>query len=381
MAEQRMCKRCIMDTSDPEIIFDEQGVCNHCRQAMEQLQTPPACLTPVEKKKALSELVLKIKAAGKNRRYDCVIGLSGGIDSTYAAYYVKKLGLRPLAVHLDNGWDAELAVKNIENICRKLGIDLYTHVIDWEEFKDLQLSFLKASTPDSEVPSDHAIRAILYKACLKYQVKYILAGTNSATESILPRAWSRGHSDWRYINGVQKMYGRRALKTFPHYSQTDLMKYEQLYRIKWISILDYIDYQKTAAKQVIANELGWQDYGGKHHESVYTKFFQSYILPIKFGYDKRKAHLSSLICSGQISRQQALQEIKAALYSDRALEQGIDYVINKFGISRDEFQTIIAAPPKSYSDYPNSRGYEQSWYFKLVAKLARLLRFKAGVRR
>ncbi|MCJ7633729.1 N-acetyl sugar amidotransferase [Candidatus Bathyarchaeota archaeon] len=365
--EYRMCTRCIMDTTASEIRFVKNGYCNYCTEALEKLQN-----MPLEKEwSSLEKIVKNVKENGKGKEYDCIIGVSGGVDSSYTAYNVKKLGLRPLAVHLDNGWDSELAVKNIENICNILDIDLFTYVIDWEEFKDLQLSFLKASTPDSEIPTDHAIVAILYEMASKKGLKYILMGSNIASESIMPRSWSTGHADWKYISSIQKQFGTKELKSFPHYSLFKLIEYKRVEGIARISFLDYFDYNKQEAKKIIENEIGWRDYGEKHYESKYTKFFQAYILPTKFGFDKRKAHLSSLIVSGQITREQALEELKNEIYPPKELEEDIDYVANKFGITRDEFNSIMNLPPKTYWDYPN---YQKTWYYKLVKKVYRSIK-------
>lgn len=360
MKKYKICKRCVMDTTDPLIEFDENGVCNHCQQAEKALKNEPYSLAFEEKEKRFKKLAEEIKEKGKGKQYDCIIGISGGVDSTYVAYLVKKYGLRPLAVHLDNGWNSELAVMNIENALNKLGIDLYTHVIDWEEFKDLQLSFLKASTPDSEIPSDHAIGALMYQIAEKYGLEYVLTGVNSSSESILPKEWSQGHGDWKYIKSIQKQFGTKKLKTFPHFSIFKQFYWIYIKKIKWISTLDYFDYDKEQAKKFIMDELSWRDYGGKHHESNYTKIYQAYILPTKFGYDKRKAHLSSLIVAGQITREEALEELKKPLYDEKVLNEDIEYLINKFQISRDEFEDIMKAPKKSFSNYPS---YTNSWYY------------------
>lgn len=368
-SEYRICLRCIMDTTDPEIRFDESGYCNHCTAALEKLQN-----TPFRRdKSSFARLIEEVKEKSSNKKYDCIIGVSGGTDSSYVAYRVKTSGLRPLAVHLDNGWDSELAVKNIENICKILNIDLFTYVIDWEEFKDLQLSFLKASTPDSEIPSDHAITAILYKTAIREGVKYVLAGVNTATEAILPNAWSRGHGDWKYIKNIQKQFGSKELKSFPHYSIFELMKFRHIKRIKWINFLDYIEYNKQEAKKIIEKEIGWRDYGLKHYESIYTRFFQGYILPRKFGFDKRRVDLSSLICAGQITREQALEEMRKEIYPHQELKEDIDYVINKFGLTEEEFERIMKLSPKTYWDYPS---YGKSLYYKLAKRAYRFVRPK-----
>ena len=211
-----ICKNCIMDTSDVEIIFDNQGVCNHCHRYYEEL--PKRVFTGEVAEKKLADIVKRIQLKGEGRAYDCIIGVSGGVDSTYVAYLTKKLGIRALAVHFDNGWNSELAVSNIEKVLKKLDIDLYTYVIDWEEFKDLQLSFLKASTPDGEIPTDHAINALLFREASNRGIKYIINGMNFATESMAVKMWAYGHSDWKYIKAVQRKFGSKSLRKYPYYT-------------------------------------------------------------------------------------------------------------------------------------------------------------------
>lgn len=369
----QICTHCIMDTSDPDIVFDEQGICNHCHSVEKRMAMYPYNLSKEEKQKALEQNIAEIKDKGKHRQYDCVVGVSGGVDSTYVAYLAKKLGLRPLAVHLDNGWNTELAVHNIEKICKKIGIDLYTYVLDWEEFRDLQVAFLKASTPDSEIPTDHAIHGVLYKIAAQKNIKYMLIGCNFATESILPPSWSHGHYDWKYIHSINKQFGTVPLKTFPNLSLLKWIYYKMIKGIRYFTILDYIDYVKEEAVHVLENELEWQNYGGKHHESVYTKFFQAYILPAKFGFDKRKIHLSSLICAGQMTRENALEEIEKGLYLPRQLEEEKRYVIKKLGITEEEFESIMKLPPKTFWDYPS---YEKSKIYNFADNMARILGIK-----
>jgi N-acetyl sugar amidotransferase len=355
--DYRMCMRCIMDTSDPDIWFDEKGVCSHCHKYAEVLQSKS--YQKKRKPRALERLIEDIKRKGRGKIYDCVIGVSGGVDSTYTAYMTKKLGLRPLAVHLDNGWDSELAVNNIEKALKTLDIDLYTYVIDWEEFRDLQLAFLKASTPDSEIPTDHAILAILYKVAAQQNIEYILSGHNTATEGGGVAAWSQGHGDWRYIKKVHKMYGEKPLKSFPHYGPFKFIYYTLIRRIQWIQILDYINYDKRIALDTLQSELCWQYYGAKHYESIYTRFFQGYILPRKFGYNKKIIHLSSLIWSGQMSREIALRELAKKDYPSEAQKQDREYVIKKLEISNEEFERIMNLQPKSFWDYPS---YKKVFY-------------------
>lgn len=348
--EYRICTRCLMDTTDPEIQFDENGVCNHChdydRLIRQRVIGGEAGL------RYLETLVEQIKREGRGKPYDCIMGVSGGVDSTYVAYVAKKkFDLRPLAVHMDNGWDSELAVKNIEEALKRLDIDLYTNVLNWEEFRDLQLAFLKASTPDSEIPSDHAISAVVGGIAEKMKVRYVLTGANVRTETHLPRAWSQGHFDWKYIQNVYKQFGKGSLKTFPH--QDFFTYYRRLLTLRRVDILNYLDYNKQEAMQLLQNELGWKYYGGKHHESIYTRFYQGYILPAKFGYDKRRSHLSSQICSGELTRDQALVELQKPAYAPSLQEEDREYVAKKLGTSDAEFDVIMNLPRKSYWDYPS----------------------------
>jgi N-acetyl sugar amidotransferase len=338
-----------MDATDPDITFDAQGICHHChsydRNIAERTLSGPVAAAYV------AALVEKIRAAGRHKEYDCIIGVSGGVDSTYVAYQVKQLGLRPLAVHLDNGWDSELAVRNIERVLNTLAIELYTHVIDWGEFKDLQLAFLRASTPDAEIPSDHAIVALLFQMARRYGTRYILSGVNVRTESHLPRAWSQGHLDWKYIRSLHRQFGSAKLRTFPHLGLARMSL--DYWRNQWIDILNYLDYSKHRALALLQDKLGWQYYGGKHYESIYTRFYQGYYLPRKFGYDKRKSHLSSLICAGEITRDTALRELEKETYPLELQQQDREYVIKKFGLTEREFDTIMAAPRKRFEDYPS----------------------------
>lgn len=358
----RLCARCVMDTTDPDIHFDAGGICNHCHAY--DAAVASRVFTGDRAKQSLEELVERIRKHGAGRSYDCVIGVSGGVDSTYVAYEVKRLGLRPLAVHLDNGWDSELAVKNIENVLKHLEIDLHTRVLDWEEFKDLQLSFLEASTPDSEIPTDHAIIAELYQTAARIGVKYILSGVNVRTESHLPSAWSQGHLDWRYIRSVHRRFGTQPLASFPHLSLFDFYRYRFSYH--WIDILNYLDYNKSQAKQLLERELGWRDYGGKHHESIYTRFYQGYILPRKFGYDKRRVHLSSLICSGEITKDTALAVLKEEPYPIEQQQSDLEYVSKKLGLTREQFDQIMQLPPKAFWDYPSYAHWRKSGAYRFA---------------
>jgi N-acetyl sugar amidotransferase len=338
-----------MDTADPDIKFDVDGVCNHCHAYDKMVKI--GVFAGEEGRLRLDEIVAKIKKDGVRKQYDCIIGVSGGVDSTFVAYKVKRVGLKPLAVHLDNGWDSELAVNNIHKTLNILGIDLHTHVMNWEEFKDLQLAFLYASTPDSEIPTDHAIVSLLYQMAEDIGVKYVIIGRNVRTETHVPKAWSTGHFDWKYIEAVHKRFGHVPLNTFPHRNRRQELIYTK--KQQWVNILDYIDYVKKDAIEILKQELGWQYYEGKHFESIYTRFFQGYILPRKFGYDKRKSHFSSLICSGEMTREQALRALKDPPYPLEMQEADRTYVIKKFGITEEEFERIMNSPKKMIYDYPS----------------------------
>ncbi|MEP6506610.1 MAG: N-acetyl sugar amidotransferase, partial [Gemmatimonadales bacterium] len=313
--------------------------------------------------------VKRIREDGKGKRYDCVIGLSGGVDSTFLAYKVKSLGLRPVAVHLDNGWDTEIAVKNIQNAVARLEIDLITHVLDWEEFRDLQTAFLRASTPDSEIPSDHAITAVLAQTAAKVGARTIISGANHRTESHLPLAWSSGHLDWLYIKTVHRQFGKVRLKTFPRLGFFRARDY--MAGTARIDMLDYLDYAKSPAIELIQRELGWQNFSGKHHESIYTRFYQGYILPTKFGYDKRKAHLSSLVCSGEMSRDAALHELKSAPYAPELQRADIDYVTKKLELTKSEFDAIMNQPPRSFWDFPSYARMARSTAYRNTRRVYR----------
>lgn len=357
--EYRICLRCVMDTTDPGIEFDEQGVCNRCKTHEIRIRKMPRA---EDRERLLNELVANIKASGVGKDYDCLIGVSGGVDSTYVAWLVKSLGLRPLAVHMDNGWDSNLAVENIEHCLKALSIDLFTNVLDWDEFRDLQLSFLKASTPDAEIPTDHAILATLYHRAAQLGLKYILYGANVRTEGLSVPTWSHGHYDWKYIRSLHARFGCTPLRAFPHLTLLDYFRLRHVLRIQFVNVLDYIDYQKSDAMATIQRELGWRPYDQKHHESIYTRFYQNYILPRKFGAEKRKLHLATLVVSGQITREQALAELASPLASPEELRRDKLYACKKLGITEDQLANIMAEAPRTFWDYPS---YEKSPLMKL----------------
>ena len=349
----QICTKTIMDTTDPDIIFDKEGVCNYVHDYSQSVKSE---FDKKKKERDLASMVLKIKDEGKTKEYDCIIGLSGGVDSCYLAYMAVNLfKLRPLAIHVDGGWNSELSVRNIELVVKKLGIDLYTVVVDWSEMKDIQVAFLKASVANQDIPQDHAFFAALYKEASKRGIKYILTGSNNATESILPVSWGYNAMDDRHITSIHKKFGNKKIKNFPIVSFLSYYVYYPF--IKGVSILkplNYIDYIKSDAINLLERELGWRYYGGKHYESRFTKFFQSYYLPTKFGFDKRKAHLSSLIVSGQMTREEALKEIAKPLYNNIELQEDQEFVLKKLGIEKEDWDTIMALPKKTFRDYPSN---------------------------
>jgi N-acetyl sugar amidotransferase len=342
------------NNADPRITLDEKGICNYYYEYISA--EPQHVFKGEEGEKRLAEIVDKIKASGNGKPYDCITGVSGGVDSTYLALQAKKLGLRPLIVHFDNGWNSELSVMNIQNIITRLGFDLHTLVVDWNEFKDIQLAYLKASVVDIEAITDHAIIGTLYKLAVQHGIKYILSGSNIVTEFVLPKYWIWSKTDHLNIKSIHKTFGTVPLKTFPFFSAHLKHYYVKRKGIETVSLLNYMPYNKAVVKKVITDELGWRDYGGKHYESIFTRFYQGYILPNKFHIDKRKAHLSTLIFSGQITKAEALEELKKPIYAPDQFRTDYEFVLKKFNLTEEEFQAIMTLPRKEHSDY----AYEKS---------------------
>lgn len=367
------CNRCLMDTSDPWITFDEEGICNHCRQYDAYI----ARAGDDEQRKAkLDALVDHLKRQGKGRAYDCIMGLSGGVDSSYLAWFaVKELGLRPLVVHVDAGWNSELAVNNIQNIVQRLGLDLHTLVIDWEEIRDLQRAYFLSGIANLDVPQDHAFIASLLQEARKYGIRDILNGGNMQTESILPNAWGYDASDPVSIKAIHERFGTVRLKRYPMLSNWErLIVAPYIRRMRTHRPLEYIDYNKDEAKDLLKRELGWRDYGGKHYESVFTKFFQAHYLPTKFGYDKRLAHLSSLIVSGQMTKQQARAEMQKPLYDPVELEEDRIYWVKKLGLTMADYERVMAERPSTYADFPHSENGRIRSAMRLAATVYRKVR-------
>ncbi|MGB1315617.1 MAG: N-acetyl sugar amidotransferase [Chitinophagales bacterium] len=349
--EYRICNRCVMDTSDPEILFDENGNCNHCNEFLEK--TSKRVYQGEKTDKELKQLVEKIKKDGKKYEFDCLIGVSGGIDSSYVAYLVKDLGLRPLAVHMDNGWNSEEAVLNIKNICNKLNIEYQSYVLDWEVFKDVQLSVLKSSIVEVEIPTDVAIPAALHKIAAENNIKYIVSGGNFATEGILPDKWFYNAKDLKLLKSIYKKFGTKDFSKFPTFDWKKEMYYKLVKGIKMFYILNYVNYDKDEAMEFLKNKLDWRYYGGKHYESKFTGFAQSYIQPVKFDVDYRKATFSTQICMGTMTRKEAIENLKAKSYNENTYLDEMAYVAKKLGLTTEEFKQILEEPAKSYKNYPN----------------------------
>ncbi|MBU2538842.1 MAG: N-acetyl sugar amidotransferase [Proteobacteria bacterium] len=346
------CARCVMDTSDPDIVFDKDGVCNHCREFDEV--TKKRWFPNEEGGQKLKQTIECIKKARRGQPYDCIIGLSGGVDSSYLALKVKDWGLRPLVVHVDAGWNSELAVANIEAIVKHCNYHLHTHVVDWEEMRGLQLAYLKAAVANQDVPQDHVFFASLYHFAIKNGIKYILSGGNIATESIAPKAWQGSAMDAANLRAIHRIYGKGRLRTYSTISFPQYYFWYPFVRgLRTVRPLNYMHYDKAKAIEEMESAIGWRSYGRKHGESVFTKFFQNFYLPTKFGYDKRRPHLSSLIVSGQMKREDALVKLEEPLYVLDELETEIIYFCKKMRISREEFDGFMAAPIHHYSDFQN----------------------------
>ena len=346
-----------MDTTHTEIEFDAAGVCNFCRGYEILARSIPS---PEAGQSQLEQTIARMKAMGRGRDYDCILGLSGGVDSSYLAMKLVDWGLRPLAVQFDNGWNTELANHNIESICRKLDIDLFTYVVDWPEFRDLQLAFLKAGLANLEAPSDHGIFACIYRTALQKRIPYLVTGVNYVTEGSNPisekprRAFSHGYyyGDLLHLKAVHRRFGTRKLKSFPTLGYFHRV-WIDLFKLRRFDPLNLIPYEKAAAVRELQERVGWRPYPGKHFESVITRFHQSYILPRKFGIDKRRLHVSNLIWSGQLSRSAALAELESPICPPELLRQDREFFMKKLGLSEEDFEKIISAPPVSYDAYPN----------------------------
>jgi N-acetyl sugar amidotransferase len=359
-AAYRQCTRCVMDTSDPEITFDANGHCNHCTtfpQGAARLGYKGA-----ETDRRREALIRKIKAAGKGSRFDSIVGVSGGLDSCYATYLAVRCGLRPLLVHMDNGWDSATAVTNIRALAGSLGLDYRSRVLDWEEFRDLQLSFLRASVPEIETPTDIAILAVLHELAAINGIRYIITGGNVATEGILPRSWHYDAKDVRYLQAIHRTFGTRRLRSFPTFGFQREIYHKLVRGIRFVYLLNYVPYSKQEAVRTLEQAVGWTAYERKHHESHFTAFVHSYVLPVKFGIDYRRATLSTQICTGETTREDALLELSRPPFDPAVVEREKTYVAKKLGVSVEELEEILSRPPRSHRDYPNNQRLLESLY-------------------
>ena len=351
-----------MDTTDPSITFNSEGVCNYCIEAEAKLKTMR--YTDEQVKKHLDDIVAMVKKDAKGK-YDTILGVSGGVDSSYLMHLAHKLGLNPLIVHFDNGWNSEKAVSNIKKIVDKCGFDLETYVIDWPEFKDLQRSFFKAGVLDIELLTDQAIFATMFKIRRRHGIKYVLAGTNYFTEHGMPNSWLWRKFDYQNIKDIQKKFGTRPIKSFPILRswQFQLIKMFGLGGV-YVEPLNKINYRKMDAMDTLKKEYGWEYYGGKHYESVFTKFYQAFVLPYKFGIDKRKSHFSALIRNGEITREEAVAEINKPLYDPREFAIEKAYILKKLDFTEAEFDRMMNEAPKSHLDYASD-----DWMFKVWGRV------------
>ncbi len=358
-----------MDTSDLQIVFDKDGFCNHCSDFLGVKSRYR--LEGEAGKKKLAAVVEEIKRAGRGNTYDCIVGVSGGVDSSYAAYLMCELGLRPLAVHMDNGWDSEESVSNVKKITNQLKIDYQSYVLDWEEFRDLQLSFLKASVPEAETPTDVAILGALHHFAAKYGVKYIISAGNFITEGILPKSWHYNAKDMKYLNHIQNTFGRTKLKNFPTFDYKKETYFKLVKSIKTLYPLNYVKFSQDEVTNFLVEKFGYISCGEKHYESLYTRFIQSYYLYEKFGIDYRRARFSSEICNGLITRDYALERLDSRPYDETEISREKLYIAKKLRISIDEFEQIFSLSPKWYWDYPNDEkklGLVYGIYLKLSGK-------------
>jgi N-acetyl sugar amidotransferase len=366
-----------MDTTDSMIVFDDHGVCDHCNTFKDV--TLPSWDTGAGGQAQLTALVEAIKREGQGKDFDCIIGMSGGIDSSYLTYIAKeKMGLRPLVFHVDAGWNSQIAVNNIERLIDGLGLDLFTEVIDWQEMRDLQLAFFKSGVPHIDTPQDHAFFATMYKFATQHKVKYILTGANLSTECIRnPVQWMYYQSDSRQLLDIHRQFGSQRLKTFPVTSILWHKVWLPYFKgIKVVRPLNMVPYIKEEAKQLLMDRFGWQPYPQKHFESRFTKFYESYWLPKRFGYDVRRVQYSSLIVTGQMTRDEALELLKTPSYDEATIGQEIEFVANKLGISVDELNGYMALPLKTYRDYKNQRQL-----YDMGAKVMRAIGLEIGGKR
>ena len=366
-----VCKRCIMDSiNDPDILINDDGVCNHCTTFDFEFNKLPK---GINREKELDSIIKKIKLKGIGKKYDCLLGVSGGVDSSYLAYLCSIYGLRPLIIHFDNGWNSELSVLNIQNLLDKLGFDFETLVINWDEFKDLQLSYFKAGVVDLEFPTDHAILASMFKIAKKHKIKFVLSGHNVVTEgTYLPKSWVHSKLDYLNLKDIHKQYGSIKLKTYPYLSFIKRLYNFYNSQFEYIQLLNLLEYNKFEVKKKLVSELSWKDYGGKHFESIFTRFYQGYILPNKFNIDKRVFHYSCLVQSEQITREQAIKLLQEPIYDINLLESDKKYVLKKLNFNEATFEDYMRAPIRKHNEFKSEQKYWNKYFF-VIKKIKKVL--------
>jgi len=369
------CNRCLMDSTASDIVFNEDGTCNYCVDYLTLMQS----INNVDEKErgeGLYKLIELVKSNGKGKKYDCIIGVSGGVDSSWVLVKSVELGLRPLAVHMDNGWNSELAQNNISNLVKDLNVDLYTYVIDWIEYRDLQKAFFKANVIDIELLYDNALMGVNYKQARKYGLKYILSGSNTATEGVrMPPNWAKNNKlDYLNIKRIwKKSDSSYRLKSFPGYGFNDYFIDSIIKRKLWVKFLDYIDYDKNEAVSTLSSQYGYTPYPYKHYESIFTRFYQGYILPKKFNVDKRKNHLSALVLSKKITREDALKDLQSIPYNNiKDLNEDISYFLKKFNWSQNELSDYLTQTRVEHYVY-GSENYKFNWFFRMASALKTLI--------
>lgn len=352
--EYRQCKNCVMDTTDSNIVFDEDGVCDFCNDYKDNIL--PSWQAINRNGNELERISQEIKEAGHEKQHDCIIGLSGGVDSSYLCYVAKEImGLNPLVYVVDTGWNLNVAVENIERIVKALDLDMYTEVINWQEMKDLQLAFFRSQVPYQDLPQDHVIFAGLYKYAVKNKIKYVLTGANYATECIRPPVEWVYQNDLRFIKDIHRKFGSKKLKNLPMCSMFSYrIVYPIIYGMKRVAPLNYVDYDKDKVKNFLQERFSWEPYENKHYENVFTRFYEGYYLLHKFGYDKRKVYFSNLILTGNMTREDALSELEKPAYSAELMQEDKAYIAKKLGITTEEFDKIITGENKTFKDYMNS---------------------------
>lgn len=359
-APYRQCSSCVMDSTDPDFVLYDEGDCNSCRTARRRIKKFTTNRGP-----KLEEMLSVLRAGRSTAEYDCIIGVSGGVDSSSCVVFAAEHGLNPLIVHVDAGWNSAAAVNNVERLCATFDFDLETVVIDWEQLRALQVAFLRSGVANQDTPQDHVLFGALHRTARKYGIHHVIEGRNWQTESILPVGWGHAAMDSIQLRAIARRFGAGQIDQLPIVSEWEqVITMPRRFGLRIHAPLMITTYDSTLAKQRLISEFGWTDYGGKHHESRWTRFFQNYVLPHRFGYDKRKAHLSSRICSGEVTREEAVLQLTKPLYDQASLHDDLDHIVRKLDLGRNEFDELLAAPLHHYSDYPT--------YFRVRRALRRI---------